>query len=201
MAMERSSKLCAAALLLAAVAHAQRPMWEAALPVVGQAGVHAVVLSPELLGRSRMDLGDLRLLDSTGREVPYLVHRPPALPVQEVFVPYTVLRNEALAGRTEVELERPANELMEELDIRVRPADVRKWVRVTGSDDRVHWYMVKDDHLVAQGAIGRPPYQVLTVPVPRGDHRYYRITLNDSLTPPMQVLAVGHYAQHAEPAR
>ena len=98
---------------------------------------------------------------------------------------------------TVIELERPADREIQDLEIWVRPADVQKAVRITGSDDRSHWYMVKDEQVVAQGARGDPPHQVLSINVPRSDYRYYRITLNDSLTPPMRVLGVGRFADKA----
>jgi len=191
--MRRRIPFVSTALLVAGTLLAQGPQWQASLPSVTRAGVHAVLLSPELMGRSRIDLGDIRLLDSLGVEVPYVLRAQPTMPPRDVFVPCTLLRNEVVPRHTLVELERPADHALEGLHIRVRPADVHKRVRVTGSDDRRHWYMVKDDHLAAEGALGDPPYQVLSVPLPRSDYRYFRIDLNDSLTPPMRVLAVGYF--------
>lgn len=163
------------------------------MPVVAVKGLHAISLSPELVGASRSDMGDIRLLDSAGRAVPYLIREVVEPSRPDRFEPYTLLRNEALRYRTVLELERPAEQELEELHIWIRPTQVQKHVRVTGSDDRHDWFMVKDDHVVAQGAHGDPPHQLLLVVIPRSDYRYLRITLNDSLTPPMNVLGVGRF--------
>ena len=197
--MFRPRDLLLASWLIAHAATAQGPTWTAPLPAVEQSEIHAVMLGPEWMGLSRSDLGDLRLLDSAGAEVPYVL-RGQVLTHSSSFVPYALLRNEVLPKATVIELERPVDKPLEDLEIWVRPADVRKPIRITGSDDRTHWYMVKDEHVVAQGARGDPPHQVLSVNVPRGDYRYYRITMNDSLTPPMRVLGVGHFTDQA-PAR
>ena len=158
-------------------------------------------LSPELVGLSGNNTHDLRLLDSTGQEVPYVIRVAKAGPVRSRFVAYPLLRNEALPQRTEVELERPVDRQLDELQIWIRPVEVSKKVRITGSDDRTNWYMLKDEHVVAQGAQGDPPHQVLNIRIPRSDYRYFRITLNDSLTPPLRILGVGRFAEMALAAR
>lgn len=192
------------ALVLAAVIagplSAQVPRWRVEVPAPARKGTHAIVLSPQFLGASRADLGDIRLLDSTGAEVPYVLRAATHSSTTSTFVPYTLLRNEVLDKRTEVEVESPVGRHVDELQIRVGPADVTKRVRVTGSDDRKHWFMVKDDQVLSQGSRGEPPYQVLSVAVPRNAYRYLRITLNDSLTPPMRVLDVGRYTDDVVPA-
>lgn len=188
-------------LLLSAMGYTQGPQWQAAVPSVAQAGLHAIVLSPELVGLSANDARDLRLVDSTGQEVPYVLRIATAGPVRTRFLPYPLLRNEALPQRTEVEFERPGDHQPDELQLWIRPVEVRKKVRITGSDDRVNWYMLKDEHVVAQGARGNPPHQVLDVRIPRSDYRYFRITLNDSLTPPLRILGVGRFTEMALAAR
>lgn len=187
----------------ALIAHAAlaQPQWRASVPRVERSGLHAIVLAPELIGVSRTDLGDLRLVDSLGHIVPFVLQRSSAGPLGPHFVPYTVLRNEVLPKSTVVEMERPVDRQLDELHIWIRPVDVEKHVRITGSDDRERWYMVKDEHVVTQGARGDPPHQVLLVDLPRSDYRFFRITLNDSLTDPMQILGVGHFTEEAEPAR
>jgi len=181
------------------IAHAAlaQPQWRATVPSAERSGLHAILLSPELVGVSRTDLGDLRLVDSVGRAVPFVLQRSSAGPLRSRFVPYILLRNEVLPKSTVVEFERPLDRQLDELHIWIRPVDVEKYVRITGSDDRVRWYMVKDEHVVTQGARGDPPHQVLLVALPRSDYRYFRIALNDSLTAPMQVLGIGHFAEEA----
>lgn len=190
--MERLST-SAVVLLCTGLAFGQSAKWKADVPIVQGKGLHAITLSTELLGASLPGFGDLRLLDSMDKEVPYVIEEVIASGGHEHFEPYTLLRNEALRYSTMIELERPAGEDTEELHIWIRPTQVEKRVRITGSDDRKRWYMVKDDHVVAQGAHGDPPHQVLLVDIPRSDYRYLRIALNDSLTPPMKVMGVGRF--------
>ncbi len=191
-------ELLLAALLAWSGAFAQQPRWTAALPAVPRTGLYAIDLGSDLLGASRPDLADIRLIDTTGAQVPYVLRSGAQRTEAGAFIAYKLLRNEVVAKSTIIELERPADELLDELDIWIRPTDAQKRLRITGSDDGHAWYMVKDEHLVAQGARGDPPHQVLAVRIPRSDYRYLRLVLNDSLTEPMQVLGVGRFNAGSE---
>jgi hypothetical protein len=46
---------------------------------------------------------------------------------------------------------------------------------------------------VIHGTRGDPPHQVLSINLPKSDYRYLRLTLNDSITAPVQVIDVGRY--------
>ncbi|HRD52655.1 MAG TPA: hypothetical protein PKY96_08405 [Flavobacteriales bacterium] len=177
----------------------QAPRWSADVAPVPGTGLYAIDLSAGLLGCSRGDLGDIRLFDSTGAETPYVIQRVMAPPRKERFIPFALLRNEALKHSTVIELERPDDSTVDALHIWIRPVQVEKRVRITGSEDRQQWYMVKDEHVVAQGARGDPPHQVLNVPIPRSDYRFLRIAINDSLTPPLRIQGVGRFERDDPP--
>lgn len=195
----RRHELLLPALGLSIGLSAQHARCTATIPPVAGKGLHAIALSPELLGASRVDLGDIRLLDSTGAEVPYVLREVMRASGPERFVPFALLRNAVLRHRTEVEIECPPGEALNELHVWIKPIEAQKRVRITGSDDRVSWYMVKDEHVAPQGARGDPPYQVLALRIPLSDYRYLRLTLNDSLTAPMKVLGVGRFEPEQAP--
>lgn len=186
-------------LLFAASLFAQQAKWSANVPSVDEQGLHAITLSAELLGGARGDLGDIRLLDSTGAEVPYVLRESMQTSGPERFIVFNLLRNAVLKHSTEVEIERPTDEVIEELHMWIKPIDAEKRVRITGSDDRQSWFMVKDSHVVPRGSRGDPPHQVLTLRIPPSDYRYLRLTLNDSLTAPMKVLGVGRFVPERSP--
>ena len=197
--MLRKRDLILIPLLGAGTLFAQQAKWSANVPPAKEQGLHAIALSAELLGSARGDLGDIRLLDSTGAEVPYVIRESMRTSGPERFIAYDVLRNAVLMHSTEVEIERPSGQVLEELHVWIKPIDAEKRVRITGSDDRQAWYMVKDDHVALQGARGDPPHQVLQLRIPRSDYRYLRLTLNDSLTAPMRVLGVGRFVPERAP--
>jgi hypothetical protein len=183
------------ALLTAGVAMHAQPNWSAAMSPVQQDGYYTVVLSPEVIGRSRSDLSDLRVLDSLGHEVPYILEREPAMYERTWMRPYTLLRNErAGSKRTVIEISSDSMTVVDELQLRIRNAVVNKEARITGSDDRSTWYMIQDQSLsVGEGSGATSVLRFVDLPLT--DYRYYRIELNDSLTPPVHVLTLGHSAR------
>jgi hypothetical protein len=169
------------------------------IDAVQRSGLHLVRLDPAVAGLARNDLGDLRIMDKDGKEIPYRVRVAHGTPHD--FVPYTILRNEVLPKRTLIELEPPARSVTDQLFLWVRNAETEKRVRITGSDDRQRWFMVKDTDLALRGTRGDPTHQVLMLELPHTGHRYLRLDLNDSLTAPVQVLKVGAYQRTLLPAR
>ncbi len=182
-----------AALLL----HAQ-PQWTAPLEPVEQGGYYTIVLSPEVTGRSRDDLADLRLVDASGKEVAYLIEQEPPLYEHTWLRSYDLLRNERVGRSTVLELEADSSGPVDELQLRVRNARVEKNARIEGSDDRSAWYSITDILLgVGESQGGTSVLRFIDLPL--SDYRYYRITLSDSVSQPVQVLDIGHSARaHSE---
>lgn len=174
-------------------AHAQ-PQWNASLAPVGRDGYYTIVLSPEVVGRSRADLADLRLLDAAGKEVAYLMEREPEVYERTWMRSYKLLRNERVRSATVIEMETDSAGVVDELLVRVRNARVSKRARITGSDDRADWFMIQDECLAVGEGDGATSV-LRFVDLPLSDYRYYRITLNDSLSAPVQVLDLGHSAR------
>lgn len=192
--MDRRRTLCAFTGVLAAfVAHAQ-PQWSAPIAPVERAGYYTIVLSPEVTGRSRADLADLRLLDPAGKEVAYLIEREPAVHDRWGIGLYDLIRNERIGKKTIIEMRVDSATVVDELLLRVRNARVSKHARITGSDDRTDWYMIQDDRLAVGEGDGTTSV-LRFVDLPLSDYRYYRIQLDDSLSAPVQVLDLGHSAR------
>ena len=179
--------------VVALLAHAQ-PQWSAPLAPVDRDGYYTILLSPEVIGRSSEDLHDLRLLDSAGKEVAYLVEREPEMYERMWMRSYKLLRNERVRKTTIVEMEADSAATVDEIQVRVRNARIGKRARITGSDDRSDWYMIQDECLsVGEGADATSVLRFVDLPL--SDYRYYRIVLDDSLSAPVQVLDLGHSAR------
>jgi len=174
-------------------ASAQQPHWRTTIGPVERSGHHLIVLSPEVVGRSQPSLHDIRIFAPDSTLVPYLTRTEAARLSETYAVPFSVLRNVRVGRRTVVEFEVPAGTLMDGFELGIRNAQVNKSARITGSDDRAHWFMVKDEGLALSG--DGAAHGLRWMDLPLSDHRYYRIELNDSLTAPVQVLGVGHTVQ------
>lgn len=192
--MDRLRTLGALTGVLAAFLAQAQPQWSAPLAPVERDGYYTIVLSPEVVGRSREDLSDLRLLDSSGKEVAYLIEREPTMYERTWMRSYKLLRNERIKRTTIIEMEADSAAMVDELLVRVRNARVSKRARITGSDDRADWYMIQDECLAVGEGDGETSV-LRFVDLPLSDYRYYRIVLDDSMSAPVQVLDLGHSAR------
>lgn len=198
--MRRCDLLIVCALPL--LANAQQAPWTSMVPLVDSSGYWSIVLPPEFVARSREDLGDVRLLDHDGKEVPYILEAEPRLREEVREVPFTLLRNEVVKNAsTTVEVDVGSDRVLNELRLRVRKARASKPMHLTGSDDRAHWYLVQDGMLHLGDGSGNGGSEMRIVGIPDSRYRYYRIALIDSTTAPVQVLDVGHVARIASEGR
>jgi hypothetical protein len=188
-----AGRLLLAVLVLLANDMVRAQSWQAEIGQASTTGVHRIDLSAELVGRSNGDLGDIRLIDGAGKEVPYVLDLARPVQATEQFIPFTITRNEIRKEQTVIELLRPEQHGdVVAIHLRVRNAVVDKRVLLTGSDDGRQWYIIKEDLLSVRGA-EKGTSELRMIDLPRSDHLHYRITLNDSLTPPVQVLEAGWF--------
>jgi uncharacterized protein DUF3999 len=121
-------------------------------------------------------LGDLRLFDASGREVPYLLVPPPALP--EIWVSGRVLPIAATKKTSGFEADFDQPTALDRIRIDgLRPPFLKR-VTIEGSGDRSRWTV-----LVAQGTLFDLPdqrLQQLDFALPPGTYQYIRATWDDT---------------------
>ena len=110
-----------------------------------------LVLTPEVFGQARADLGDLRLYDGRGREVPYALrvrrtrHQRQRLPARQFN------RQTDPDGSVEVTLELDEGRREhDEIDVVTGGRDFRRRVQIQGSDDGKDWGSLLDDAQVVR---------------------------------------------------
>jgi Protein of unknown function (DUF3999) len=167
----------AALLGLAAAAGDPRssPAFEREIVATG-GGLLALTLDRHVYEGARPDLGDLRLADEEGREVPFALDRggPPGTTVERE----PRMRN---AGRTKEGAATAVLDFAERvsksrLGLSLSGANFRRRVAVEGSDDGRTWTTLVDDGWLF--AIPAPePARYETVPLPENDFPLLRVTV------------------------
>jgi len=167
--------------------------FSASVPVVDTGGYHAIVLDPELVGRSKDRLQDVRLKDESGKNVPFVMQQDEAISSETVFVPFNIIRKEIIPDLyTVLEIEPTQRAELDQIHLEVANADVSKPVEITGSDDRKQWYAVRSTTVGVHQKDAGATSALSVFNLPRTAHAYYRITIGDSLSAPLKILDVGH---------
>jgi hypothetical protein len=142
--------------------------------VPAQAGPNRLDPDVELLAHAKPDLGDLRLADAGGRELPYLVVQPPQEPH---WIAGHVLPVAATKKTSGFELDLGALHSIDRIRIEGIAAPFLKRARLEGGGDREHWTLLAADATV----FDLPDEKLKNVDIAfdPGDYRYLRVTWDD----------------------
>jgi hypothetical protein len=126
--------------------------------------------------QARDGLGDLRLVDRDGREVPYLLMTPPAR--RPLWVPGSILPIAETKKTSGFDVDLAQTRLIDALAVDGVPAPFLKRLMLEGSGDRTHWTV-----LVREGTLFDLPddrVRQTTLSFTPGSYRYFRVTWDDT---------------------
>ncbi len=176
-------------LLLAGGEIVAQPACRATLPAVPGDGYYAIDLPYVIRGYAQPDLADLRIIDNDGREIAWAQREDTERRYAGGFRPFPV---EVLsAGKTTQLLVNAAGESLSSLTLRMKNAEVRKQMTLEGSNDRQHWFVVREHIGLVNATNPVLTEAFVQVDFPLSDYHYYKIAINDSLSAPLNITEVG----------
>jgi hypothetical protein len=146
---------------------------------VPAAGLVRVSVPAETLDAARPDLADVRITDSAGREVPYLIDRP--MPRRESALRSMELRTALEPATTRITLTTGTRSMLKGVTFETPPGiEFIKAVRVEGSHDGATWLQLATDKPIFRmaGGAANPG-----VSFSEGVWEFLRLTIDDSRTP------------------
>jgi hypothetical protein len=162
--------------LAAGVAEAPLPP-EFERPIEGAApGLTAVVIDRHVYEAAREDLGDVRVFDADGDDVPFVLERGRSDPRPEVR-PQMRNRGHHRDRSATVVLDFGARVDKDRLVLGLNGGNFRRRVQVEGSDDGESWTTLVEEAWVF-AVPGPPPARYETVSVPRNDFPLLRVTVH-----------------------
>lgn len=169
------------------------PEWRFSQEVrVAAPGLARLRLPLETLGAAQPSLADLRLLDSSGKEVPFLIDQP--APEPERDLPLDRMTAAMENKKTVITGEVPAamrSTGFESITLLSPTEDFLKPLSLEGSADGKRWKTLLHQSPIFKQA-GDPMSS--TIRFAKGSWSHLRITLDDSDTPPLRVSQVRLYA-------
>jgi hypothetical protein len=142
--------------------------------VPAQIGPNRLDLDAGVLAEARRDLGDVRLIDSSGAEVPYLLIGPSTAEAR--WMSGGMLPVVATKSRSGFEVDLGAAHAIDELRVEGIAAPFLKRVQLEGSGDRAHWTLLGETTLFD---LPDDKLRNLTIAFDAGDYRYLRVTWDD----------------------
>lgn len=147
---------------------------------IPQAGFLKVSLPAETLGSARPMLEDLRLVDPTGREVPYVIERSQAAaPIAQRARSFTAAIESAA---TVLWIETGLTVPLDSIELATPATDWIKAATVEGSADRATWQIIGQGQPIFRQA---PGLAELRVPLAKTAFRWLRVTVDDRRSLPV----------------
>jgi hypothetical protein len=156
---------------------------------VAAPGLTAVVLDRHVYEAAREDLGDLRILDAHGDDVPYVLDRGRGEPRPEVR-PRMRNRGHHRDRSAAVVLDFGARVEKDCLVLELNGGNFRRQVQVEGSDDGESWTTLVEETWVF-AVPGPPPARYETVALPWNDFPLLRVTVHPGQRERMRLEILG----------
>lgn len=180
-------------------ANAQDFKWKTELENPKREGFHQVLLTPEISGRMRSDFADIRLFDAANQQVPYVLRTEVPLSNAEIFREYRILSKTSRKGCcTELIIHNQNGNNINNISLLIRNSDVQKSFKLSGSDDRKNWYVIKDNYRFNSMYSTTSTSEIRLVDFPLSNYVYYKIEIDDSLSGPLNVISAGFYDNYVE---
>jgi hypothetical protein len=142
-------------------------------PIEVTPGRVSVRLDRDVYEAARADLGDLRVLDERGRDVPYVIDRAERLGLPEAR-PAIRNRGWSADGAATAVLDFGRRLAKRRLQLRLSGDNFRRRVAVAGGDDGAAWVTLVDEAWVF-AVPGEEPFRYETVDLPENDFPLLRV--------------------------
>ena len=184
-----SSVIVSLFLCLLAEKGMSQPAYKVPMPKVAHDAFYCIDLPYEVLGEARRDLADIRILDSEGKEIAWFLREETDAKNNSEFIPLPA-EISSLPRRTDI-LITGAGKPLSSFVLKIKNADVNKEAALLGSNDGQKWFGVKDRFRLNRTSSPDQTEALLDLSFPLSDYQFYKLSLNDSLTAPLNVIGVG----------
>ena len=132
-----------------------------------------LILTPDIYNAARLDLGDIRLVDSHGEQVPYVLAKPKDTTETLKYKPAIINRSTNAQNAAMVTLDFGKKVMKNSIEVATPGNNFRRAVKVEGSNDNIEFFTLVEQAYVFAISHDRRFEQV---DLPANDYRYLRIT-------------------------
>lgn len=158
-------------------------------------GYQDIFLPASITCRLAPAAGNLRLLDSAGAEVPYILNES-KLVEEEAAIVWLPRYEDDYWTRwySRSYFQNPKQLVLDRLAVKIRNADVHQDFWLSGSDDMHRWYIIREDYDYNGSYDPNSTWNLMTIHFPPTDYKYYKLELRHHWREPIQIMGAGYYA-------
>lgn len=150
-------------------------------------GLHRILIDADLRYRSQPDLADFRILDESGKEIPYAFSHGKGI-ASPFFHAFKQISRASKPGKYSAFIYETAGKATNCVTLRLAGSAIEKYFSISGSDDLDEWYgLAQDIRLYSSNAENVSEYAL-----PKNNYRYLKIVFDDKKTLPVNLLGAGY---------
>jgi hypothetical protein len=173
--------------------------YSADLPLTTADGLYKIRLTSRILGQSNLANSDIRIMDASKVEIPYVVKTEFTIANKNDLKEYRILTNESFQGKfTKLTIENTTSKPINHLDLIYYNSDVIKDASLSGSNDLQKWFVVKEKFYLYSNNNSADTLQHEFINFPLVPYKYLKLTISDSLSLPLNILKAGYYDAYTE---
>lgn len=166
---------------------------EASLPAVNEDGFYRIFISPEASVYLNRKFTNIRIYDGQEKEVPFLFEEERSDHYAEEFKEYEILEKKQHEGCcTSLMLHNPDQKLLSNINLIIKNADVTKEAILLGSDDKQHWFALKQRFVLYPTTNISGTSEIKILDFPLSNYSYYSLRIDDSTSAPLNILKAGY---------
>lgn len=177
----------------------QEYSWQAEVEPSPIDGYHEILLDPEITGKLRPDYPDLRLLDTDGQQVAYILRHEKATSQWSNFVSYPIISKDYQSDwgwDDKYIVHNPDGNTIDHIVLKVANFVDTRHVNLSGSMDNKQWFVIQDGYTFHNIVSTENDFQFKVVSFPKSSYQYYKIEVdnyhyyNDD---PINILDAGYF--------
>ncbi|UCE99906.1 MAG: DUF3999 family protein, partial [Planctomycetota bacterium] len=133
-----------------------------------------LTLTPDVHDAARPDLGDIRLINTSGEQVPYVLAKPKDSTESQKYKPDVINRSTNANRAAMVTLDFGKKTVKNSIEVITEGNNFRRAVKVEGSNNNIEFFKLVEQAYVFAVTYNRRFEQV---DLPKNDYRYLRITV------------------------
>lgn len=162
----------------------------AKIETVTENGLHKIILPAEIRSFSKEELGDFRILDTKGNQIPYYIFQGNGQTKMSSFSECKILSKTVIPKSKTILIFENPKAAIDQIVLSITNADVAKSYSISGSNNQEEWFgLVNNSQL--NGLENTQDTSVFkTITFPLTSYRHLKIELNDKKTLPINVLKI-----------
>jgi hypothetical protein len=135
---------------------------------------YTLSLTPEVYNAARLDLGDIRLIDPNGEQIPYVLFKPQDITEKQIYKPAVINRSTHKSKVAVVTLDFGKQTIKNAIEVITQGDNFRRAVKIEGSNNNVEFFTLVEQAYTFAVEYNRRFEQV---DLPVNDYRYLRISV------------------------